>query len=62
MTNEERKMLESDLWTCQTIGDVFSYLSNYFDLFSKPIPVLYRAIIISGILSAIHWIQPTRKK
>jgi hypothetical protein len=47
---------------CPTIGDIFFYLSNYFDLFSKPIPALYRSIIISGIMAAVQWINPNKKK
>jgi hypothetical protein len=61
MNYQERKILESDLWNCKTVGDIFNYLSNYFDLFSKPIPVIYRPIIINGLLSAIQWIDPDKK-
>jgi hypothetical protein len=61
MTHQEQKLIEKDLNGCGTIGDVFNYLSNYFDLFSKPIPTLYRAIIISGIMAAIKWINPVKK-
>lgn len=61
MNYQERKILESDLYDCKTVGDIFNYLSNYFDLFSKPIPVIYRPMIISGLLSAIQWIDPDKK-
>ena len=61
MNYQERQILESDLWKCKTVGDIFNYLSNYFDLFSKPIPVIYRPMIISGLLSAIQWIDPEKK-
>jgi hypothetical protein len=61
MNYQERKLIESDLWDCKTVGDIFNYLSNYFDLFSKPIPVIYKPIIISGLLSAIGWIAPDKK-
>jgi hypothetical protein len=62
MTSQERKIIENDLMDCPTIGDIFFYLSNYFDLFSKPIPALYRSIIISGIMAAVQWINPNKKK
>jgi len=62
MSSQEKSRIEKDLGTCATIGDVFHYLSNYFDLFSKDIPTFYRGIIISAILSAISWINPDRKK
>lgn len=61
MNYQERQILESDLWRCKTIGDIFNYLSNYFDLFSKPIPVIYRPIIINGLLSAIQFLDPDKK-
>jgi hypothetical protein len=62
MSPQERKIIENDLMACPTIGDIFFYLSNYFDLFSKPIPALYRSIIISGIMAAVQWINPNKKK
>jgi hypothetical protein len=62
MTSQERKIIEKDLMACPTIGDIFFYLSNYFDLFSKPIPTIYRAMIISGIMAAVNWINPNKKK
>jgi hypothetical protein len=62
MTNQERRTIEADLWSCNNIGEVFHYLSNYFDLFSKPMPGLYKGMIIAGILAAIQWIQPNKKK
>jgi hypothetical protein len=62
MNYQERKTIEKDLWECNTIGEVFNYLSNYFDLFSKNMPVIYKPMIIAGILSAINWIEPNRKK
>lgn len=61
MNYQERQILESDLWRCKTVGDIFNYLSNYFDLFSTPIPVIYRPIIINGLLSAIQMIAPDKK-
>jgi hypothetical protein len=61
MNYQERKSIEADLWECKNIGEIFNYLSNYFDLFSKPIPVIYKPMIITGILSAINWISPDKK-
>lgn len=61
MNYQERKAIEADLWECKNIGEIFHYLSNYFDLFSKPIPVIYKPMIITGILSAINWISPDKK-
>jgi len=61
MVKKERDQVYSDLMQCQNIGQMFQYISNYFDLFSKPIPGIYKMLIVNGILSAIEWIQPNKK-
>jgi len=50
-----------ELNRCQSIGEMFNYLANYFDLFSKPVPGIYKPMIVSGIVTAIKWINPTLK-
>jgi len=61
MNQKEEKLVKNDLYECENIGEMFNYLSNYFDLFSKNIPVLLKPAIVTGILQAIKWIDPKRK-
>jgi len=61
MNKKEKEQVYSDLMQCQNIGEMFQYISNYFDLFSKPIPGIYKMLVVNGILSAIEWIQPNKK-
>jgi len=61
MNQKEEKLVKNDLYKCENIGEMFNYLSNYFDLFSKNIPVLLKPAIVTGILQAIKWIDPKRK-
>jgi hypothetical protein len=61
MNKVEKEKIRIDLMQCQTIGEIFHYISNYFDLFSKNIPGIYKMIIVSGILQAIEWINPNKK-
>jgi hypothetical protein len=53
--------LKTRLEKCNTMGDVFKMITDQYDLFSKPIPLVYKAIIINGIVMAIDWIKPNRK-
>ena len=61
MNQKEEKLVKNDLYECENIGEMFNYLSNYFDLFSKNIPILLKPAIVTGILQAIKWIDPKRK-
>ena len=61
MNAKEESQLRDDLKQFNNVGEMFHYLSNYFDLFSKPIPIIYKAIVIHGIVSAIKWINPIKK-
>jgi hypothetical protein len=61
MDHSEKNRLYKDLNECKTIGEVFNYLSNYYDLFSKDIPGIYKALVITSIITAIDWIKPLKK-
>jgi hypothetical protein len=61
MNQKEETQVKKDLNECHNIGEMFNYLSNYFDLFSKNIPVLLKPAIVTGIVQAIKWIDPKRK-
>jgi hypothetical protein len=61
MNKAEKESIKKDLMQCSNIGEMFHYISNYFDLFSKNVPAVYKIIVVSGIIQAIEWIQPNRK-
>lgn len=61
MTKSEKENIRKDLMTCETIGEMFHFISNYFDLFSKKVPGIYKILVVSGIIQAIDWIQPNKK-
>jgi len=52
--------LRTRLEKCRTMGDIFKTLSEEYDLFSKPIPAIYKPIIITSIITAIGWINPNK--
>jgi hypothetical protein len=56
-----QNFLFSELMKCQTMREIFNYLDNYFDLSAKPIPSLYKLIIVNGILAAIKMLDPKLK-
>jgi len=60
MTIEEENQIRNDLKQFNNVGQMFHYLTNYFDLFSKPIPNIYRLMVIAGIVQAIKWIDPKK--
>ena len=60
--NSPEGQLYGELMKCKSIGEMFNYLSNYFDLFSKPVPAVYKALIVTSICTAIKWLNPKIKK
>jgi len=61
MNKSEKDNIRQDLMQCENIGEMFNYISNYFDLFSKNVPGIYKILVVSGILQAIEWIKPNKK-
>ena len=61
ISSKEQDQIRKDLMTKDNMGEIFQYISNYFDLFSKPLPGLYKILIVNGIVQAINWIQPNKK-
>lgn len=61
MNKSEKDGIRQDLMQCENIGEMFHYISNYFDLFSKSVPGIYKILVVSGILQAIEWIKPNKK-
>jgi hypothetical protein len=61
--NQEPKILnlEQQLYKCETLADVFEFLSNYFDLKNQKIPLAFKGLIVKGILSAIAILNPKRR-
>jgi len=53
--------IRTRLEKCNTMGDVFKIVSEEYDLFSKPIPLMYKNIIITSVITAIGWINPNAK-
>jgi hypothetical protein len=61
MNKTEKESIRQDLMQCENIGEMFHYISNYFDLFSKNVPGIYKILVVSGMLQAIEWIKPNKK-
>lgn len=58
---KELDEIRKDLMKCRTLGEMNNYISNYFDLYGKEVPELYKALVVGGIITAIGWIKPKKK-
>lgn len=61
MSSKEEQEIKQCLLTCTNMAEIFNFLTNYFDLSSKKIPLVFKPTIVSGIISAIKWIDPLKK-
>jgi hypothetical protein len=53
MDINEQKRVRADLMDCDTVGSMFNYLSNYFDLFAQVLTPAYKLVVVNGIVMAL---------
>lgn len=61
MNSQEKEKLQADLKKCETVGQVFRYLQETYDLESVKLGMLTRGPFIEGAIKGMVMFNPKRK-
>lgn len=61
ISDAEKKKLEYDLNKCQTVGEVFEYLVQTYQVEQTKLTPITKPLMVKGLIQAIQFTNPRKR-
>ena len=62
MSPQDEEYIKGELMNCKSVGEMFTFLQNNFDLENTKPPFLLKSRYVKGIMDAIKFVNPKPKQ